>query len=276
MFELKSVSSKINHIPCTNHNGNDYVVYEHINPKTNVVFYVGYGTLARAYSIYSSSAGRPEEWRKIVTSYGCVVNIVKPNLSKEEAKELEATLIDKYKRIIDGGTLVNIATFNNKRPSGELGREILMFDCFGRIIKEFSNANNVPKEYGRFGDIYECLKEPIINGVINKTTGKGRYLWRYKDEYNPSIKFTSKLSGTGGVTPIIRVSVTNGFTIHKVYVSANYVENEFVKKTVSNVSTMYGKDKKLIKHKGYYFFKFVDLPLHLKKEVLEKHEIVGY
>ena len=42
------------------------------------------------------------------------------------------------------------------------------------------------------------------------------------------------------------------------------------------VSTMYGKDKKLIKHKGYYFFKFVDLPLHLKKEVLEKHEIVGY
>lgn len=278
MYELESIKSSYRKLDLKGaHEGNDYVVYEHINTDKNEVFYVGCGTKTRAYSLYPSSAGRPSAWRDIIKNFNCDVNIVAKELSKEEAKKLEAELIDKYKRIIDGGTLVNLATIGNKRAIGELGRPVLMFDCFGRFIQEFPNANVVDLSYGRVGEIGECCKEPIIDGIIKRSTGKGKYLWRYKDEYNSSIPFIGNLKGTGGVTPIIRIGIEKGkFIIYKVYLSAKYVESEFVPKAVSNASMLYARNKKLMKHRGYYFIRFFDLEKRLKEEVLNKHDIEGY
>ena len=67
---------------------NDKVVYFHINPLKNEVFYVGIGSKARAYSKDS----RNRFWKFLVSKYGFIVNIVAENLSIEQAKQLEINL----------------------------------------------------------------------------------------------------------------------------------------------------------------------------------------
>ena len=51
---------------------NDKVLYFHINPLRNEIFYVGIGSKARAYSKDS----RNRFWKFLVSKYGFIVNIV--------------------------------------------------------------------------------------------------------------------------------------------------------------------------------------------------------
>jgi hypothetical protein len=80
-------------------------VYSHKNPKTNQIFYIGLGDNKRAWS-----KKRNRFWRDYVKKYGDpIVNIIKDNLTLEEACLLEIELIKKYgRREYDiGGILVN-------------------------------------------------------------------------------------------------------------------------------------------------------------------------
>nr|DAT72370.1 MAG TPA: GIY-YIG nuclease superfamily protein [Crassvirales sp.] len=253
------------------HIGDDYVVYEHFISNTKEVFYVGSGTKTRAYSLYPSSAGRPKEWKDIILKNKCDVSIVAENLSKEEAKELESNLINKYKRKIDGGTLVNLATYNNKRSEGELGRPILLFNCFGTFIKEFSSASIAAKQgYGTKGDIGKCAKEPIINGILNRNTGTGKWLWRYKDSYNPKDRFIGRLSGTGNISPVGIGNINNNkFILEKIYLSCKLAEKDgYSTRLVSASSVSYSNG--IIKlHKGKQFIKYIDFPDEIKDEVIK-------
>ena len=70
---------------------NDYYVYEHIRNDNNSCFYVGKGHGNRAYS-----KNRNEHHDRIVKKYGMTVNIVKDNLSEEEAYKFEHELICDY------------------------------------------------------------------------------------------------------------------------------------------------------------------------------------
>lgn len=69
------------------------VVYRHLKP-CGEVFYIGYGSKARAHSKH----GRNKHWNNLVNKYGLEVQILCYNLSKVEAKELEIILIDWYGR----------------------------------------------------------------------------------------------------------------------------------------------------------------------------------
>jgi hypothetical protein len=82
------------------------VVYKHIRKDINEVFYIGIGkTENRAYSI----ANRNKHWHNIVNKCGYVVEILKENLTKEDAIQIEIDLIKNYgRRDLKEGTLVNL------------------------------------------------------------------------------------------------------------------------------------------------------------------------
>ena len=82
------------------------IVYKHIRKDTKEVFYVGIGkTIKRAYS----SANRNKYWHNIVNKCGYDVEIVKEDLTKEDAVKLEIDLIKNYgRKDLKEGSLVNL------------------------------------------------------------------------------------------------------------------------------------------------------------------------
>ena len=84
---------------------NNKVVYRHIRLDTNLVFYIGYGNLDRPYS----KKNRNKHWLNITNKTEYEVQILKSNLSIQDAKELEIILVDYYGRQNLGtGILVNL------------------------------------------------------------------------------------------------------------------------------------------------------------------------
>jgi len=82
---------------------NSKVVYLHRKKTDNSIFYVGMGNLKRAYC-----KQRPKWWNRVVDKYGCIVEIYKDKLTKEEAFQIEIELIEKYGRIdLKNGQLIN-------------------------------------------------------------------------------------------------------------------------------------------------------------------------
>lgn len=82
------------------------VIYRHIKKNDSEVFYIGVGkTKKRAYSKY----GRSRHWKNIVEKYGYEVEVLKTDLTYEEARELEVILIDYYgRKDLDKGSLCNL------------------------------------------------------------------------------------------------------------------------------------------------------------------------
>lgn len=80
------------------------IVYRHLKPNGEV-FYIGIGDVIRAYR----KVGRNKHWKNIVNKYGYEVQILKEDLSWEDACELECILIDYYgRRDLGLGPLVNM------------------------------------------------------------------------------------------------------------------------------------------------------------------------
>lgn len=85
----------------------NYYLYYHKNPITKELFYVGIGTNKRAWDFMS---GRNPHYRNYIKKYGePIVDIIKENLTKEEACSIELKLISKYGRkgIDPKGILLN-------------------------------------------------------------------------------------------------------------------------------------------------------------------------
>lgn len=84
-----------------------YVVYQHRRKDTNEVFYIGQGTVKRAYQ--NQINRRNNNWTKVVEEAGGFeVDILAQNLTKEESLVVESEYIKKYGTIKHGtGILVN-------------------------------------------------------------------------------------------------------------------------------------------------------------------------
>lgn len=86
-------------------------VYKHIRKDTDNVFYIGMSSLDdesyyRANCVYS----RNPYWKEIVKKHGFYVEIVKENLTVDEAFDLEMFLISKYgRKDINTGILSNMS-----------------------------------------------------------------------------------------------------------------------------------------------------------------------
>jgi hypothetical protein len=89
------------------------VVYFHIRPDTNKVFYIGIGLKRRAYNFNQ----RNQRWDRVVNKAGgCIVELVATCLSNEDALELERFLIDEYKNL--GYDLTNLSDGGEIGPVG--------------------------------------------------------------------------------------------------------------------------------------------------------------
>ena len=76
-----------------------FYVYVHMKESDDSVFYVGKGCKSR----YTTKQGRNQYWNRIVAKYGFVAEIVKRNLSFDEANAYEIQLI---KQLKDQGCLL--------------------------------------------------------------------------------------------------------------------------------------------------------------------------
>ena len=79
-----------------------FYVYVHMKSTDDSVFYVGKGCKYRS----TSKNGRSEYWHRIVEKHGLVVEIVKNNMTFEEANAYEVYLIAKLKQ--EGCNLCNL------------------------------------------------------------------------------------------------------------------------------------------------------------------------
>lgn len=121
-----------------------YYVYLHINPSTNLPFYVGKGKGNRCKQTRSRSIF----WRRIVEKYGFSIQIVQENLTHNEAYDLEVSLIRKYGRRDNGtGILVNLTdggegSVNYKHTEDSLAKMKLYVDNRDMSGEKNPNFNN--------------------------------------------------------------------------------------------------------------------------------------
>lgn len=89
---------------------NTYYVYAYLR-KDGTPYYIGKGSKRRAWAKHKRANGsdlRPSDYSRI--------QIIRQNLSEKESWDLETSLIEQYRKIVDGGILVN------SNDGGEGGR----------------------------------------------------------------------------------------------------------------------------------------------------------
>jgi hypothetical protein len=95
-----------------------HYIYQHSNPITEEIFYIGLGTKDRAYNF---NTGRSKEWLEYVNINGKPqVSILYSNLTLEEADKIERELISKLGRkdIDIDGILLNKSSGGQKGALG--------------------------------------------------------------------------------------------------------------------------------------------------------------
>jgi hypothetical protein len=150
---------------------NDYVLYYYLRENLSSPYYVGYGKPRRVGARHSRRNGaellppRERRW------------IVKSNLSKEDAVQLEIKHIALWGRECDGGVLLNLNLGGEGKPGGQKtkgfsGRNHTE-ETRKRLSQMTSGKNNpswgVPCSEGRKQKISEKAKKRFENGFINPT-----------------------------------------------------------------------------------------------------------
>lgn len=161
------------------------VVYEHYYNNEKLPFYVGQGKLERAFVL--AGTRRNDKYNEKVKDVNLIkVKIIAIDISKEDAENLEEELIAKYKRQIDGGSLVNV----EKRTSGGFKEcncvPIYQFDKNGKYITSFPSIAQASRQTGiTDNNIWQCA-----NGYSGYSYAGG-YKWRYTKEFT-NIENTKK------------------------------------------------------------------------------------
>lgn len=89
-------------------------VYRHIRTDLNAPFYIGIGAVSADLKNYCyhkrafNRAQRSQRWKNIANKTEIEVEILIDDISYDEAKKKEIEFIHLYKRVEDGGTLVNL------------------------------------------------------------------------------------------------------------------------------------------------------------------------
>jgi len=128
-----------------------YYVYAWLIPNTETPFYIGKGTLTRSINFHQS--GRCENKRQKLLKEGFtnneIVKIIQNNLTEKEALIIEEDLINKYKRVEDGGTLLNYKVVNQK------GYKIIDPSITNYIVDLYKNKRLTAKAIGEKVGLHE-------------------------------------------------------------------------------------------------------------------------
>ena len=138
----------------------NYYLYYHKNPNTKELFYIGIGTNKRAWDFTS---GRNPHYKNYIKKHGePIVDIIKENLTKEEACSLEIKLISEYGRkgIDSKGILLN------KSIGGDviaLGNKFTNEQKQKIIQAKTGQKYNIPE-----GRVHGSKNNPKPEGFMNK------------------------------------------------------------------------------------------------------------
>lgn len=196
-----------------------YYVYYHKNPKTLKIFYVGLGYDRRAWNL----KGRNRYWNNYVNKHGNpIIELVKENLTRQEAAKLEINLIELLgRRIKKTGDLVNICD-GGEGSGGYTHTE---------EWKQNQSINQTGKKLGPLSEkarkkISESLKgreRPTQMKPVLQYNLQGKFIKRYKSEKEARL--------TTGIRSIFENAT--GYKNNKVKTAGGYIwiyENEFTEK----------------------------------------------
>lgn len=159
---------------------NRICVYAHYYNNEENPFYVGCGTIQRAFVFKGTR--RNENYNNKVEDVNLIkVKILNIDITKNTAYKLEEEYISKYKLIDEGGTLVNNKKYKTGGSNGVWGnnpnsKPILQFTKSGKFIREWSCS----KEAGFYLLIDSSSISKCCRGVP-KYKSAGGYVWKYKN-----------------------------------------------------------------------------------------------
>jgi hypothetical protein len=131
-----------------NNNMKTIYVYQHLNKKTNQIFYIGIGMKNRAWGFSS----RNKYWKNYTTKYGKpIVEIIQlfDENNKDKAIQLEMELIKKYGRngLDENGILVNRSLGGEHENGWKLDSPRVFSDEHKQKLKDSWNTRKyIPSE----------------------------------------------------------------------------------------------------------------------------------
>jgi hypothetical protein len=231
-----------------------YYVYGHYTPDTDVLFYIGVGTIlnksqkeTQRYSRAYHFSNRNKYWNNVKQKHGVVVKILSHFSSKEDSLKEEAFLVEKFgRRIMNQGTLVNISSGGEVGPVGRIvvisenQRRIIserkaiilyVYNSLGEYIKPIKTIKETAKFCGvTYNAIHSCMKtKNYSNGYFIFKEYKGEKLGYTVENLN----FKSTLS--------IRLSTTDA--------AGNRLEHDSIQDCATYLKTDRSNLKKAIREK---------------------------
>ena len=167
---------------------NRFYVYGYIRLDTNTYFYIGKGTRKR----YLNYDRRTSHFKNIVNKVPCVVEIIKDNLTEEEAYTLERAIIEIL--VFEEGYSIEIKDYCdrnigmhlvNQSFGGEGSRGFKQSDeCKAKMSEQRKGKNNA--FYGKVHSDYtkSLISEKMLSSGC--VAGKNNWMYGKKGELCPS------------------------------------------------------------------------------------------
>lgn len=156
-------------------------VYEHYYNGEEKPFYIGQGTLQRAF-VFTGNR-RNSNYNNYAKNVNLIkVNIVAIDISSEKGVEIEKQLIAKYKFIKDGGSLVNIEIGGRGGSRGKgidnvLSKPINQYTKYYQFVKRWPSIASAAEELGfDSSSISKCCRH-----VPKYNSHKG-FIWEFAED----------------------------------------------------------------------------------------------
>ena len=178
-----------------------YWVYKLTSPSGKVYIGISSNIIKRFTNYSNISYTGTSLLRSSLIKYGFSnfkKEILHTHLTKTEACEIEISMIESFKKL---GNTLNISA-GGETGSGLKGsthprsKPLFQLNLQGGIIKEWDNASDASKELN--------LNQTVIASALRNNNYAYKFLWMYKDEYNPASPPTYK--STQGKTLRVPIS----------------------------------------------------------------------
>lgn len=165
-----------------------YYVYELIDPTNNRPFYVGKGHGARIYAHLYEAKRTPDKWNNAlkcerinsIISKGFVPinNVIKEELTENEAFTIETRLMKKYGFIVDDtGILTNVR--RNHINHNTLPERKYKSRCVVQYTLEGDIINTFPSVISAASSLKKKNKTSILNCCHGRRTTAYGYVWKF-------------------------------------------------------------------------------------------------
>lgn len=140
---------------------NNFYVYIHRKKSNNEIFYVGKGKDRRAYW----KSRRNQYWQNIVNKYGYIVEILKDNLTENEAFNLEMETIKEYKK--QNINLCNMTNGGEGMTGFKHSEETKRLYSKNRTAKLNVNYDNTKRNFIHEDNTIECCTQYELSMKYN-------------------------------------------------------------------------------------------------------------